>query len=227
MLVAKPVPPPLPTLRAVPTSQLGGARDPLPRRLARSAGGHQPTSLAQSKRRHARIDRLVRAGANAIGLVPDADVAARLAHGLVESLPSREVEVIARLGVALKVIETAPILHGDRPAERVTEAAKVRIGIKLLQHRSHCAERRPPGSDLPGLVDAHPDQEHDKVAVDLRAHSLRNDGSGHGVLPLSAVREAHNRVTQACRIALRPPRTSLRQRSTSAVTSAGSLTFSP
>src|SRR5262249_18322520 len=113
MLVAKPVPPPLPTLRAAPSGPGGVACHSHSRSLASSAGGREPTSVAQSKRRHARIDRLVRAGANAIGLVPDADVAARLAHGLIESLPSREVEVIARLGVALKVIETAPILHGD------------------------------------------------------------------------------------------------------------------
>src|SRR5262245_35513708 len=142
---------------AVPTSQLGVTCHPLPCRLARSAGGHQPASLAQAKGRHARIDRLVRAGADAVGLVPDAHVVARLAHDPVEFLPGRQVKVIARFGVALEVIEAAPILHDDGPAERVAQAAETWIGIKLLEHRPHGAEHRPPRLYLPELVDAHPD----------------------------------------------------------------------
>src|SRR3954454_8119314 len=147
--------------------------------------------------------------------------------------------MIVRLGVALKLIEAAPILNDHRQAEGVAEAAKIGIGIKLLEHRPHGAEHRTPGYDLRGVVDANADQKHDEVAVDFRRHALRNDGSGHrSLLSLTnrqydcscdamTVGAVHSLVTLACRIAVRPPRTSLRQRSIAAGTCAGSVTFSP
>src|SRR5262249_19309282 len=144
------VPTPLPTLRrlrlsSIPTSELGITCHSLARRFARSAGGHQPAGLGQAKGRHARIDRLVRAGVNLVGLVPDAHVAACLAYGFVEFLPGRQVKMIARFGIAFEIIEAAPILHDHRPAERVAQAAETWIGIKLLEHRPHGTEHWPPG----------------------------------------------------------------------------------
>ena len=40
---------------------------------------------------------------------------------------------------------------------------------------------------FPEFVDAHPDDEHDEVAVDLRADALGND-TGHQISPLQPYR---------------------------------------
>src|SRR5262249_24997235 len=57
------------------------------------------------------------------------------------------------------------------------------------------ARDRHPLPELPRLVDAHADHEHDEIAVDLRRHALRMN-FGHGYLPSSFTRELLSRITQ-------------------------------
>jgi hypothetical protein len=59
------------------------------------------------------------------------------------------------------------------------QQACVRVFCKFDQHARHRREHRAPFPDFPELVDAKPDQEDDKIAVDLCRHP-RIDNSGHG-----------------------------------------------
>jgi hypothetical protein len=57
------------------------------------------------------IDVFILASPDEIGLVPDADVAARILHEPIELEPRRPVRLVARPRIGLKVIEAAPILN--------------------------------------------------------------------------------------------------------------------
>ena len=65
-----------------------------------------------------------------------------------------------------------------------------------------------------------------QAAVAGRAASSAS-ASATILVMMNIVAGAQIRVTRTCRIAARPPRTSLTQRSSAAGTSSGSLTFSP
>ena len=54
---------------------------------------------------------------------------------------------------------------------------------------------------FPEFVDAHPDDEHDEVAVDLRADALGND-TGHQISPRQPYREAMMLATSCRRPAI-------------------------
>ena len=71
---------------------------------------HQRTGFAEAAWRHAAVDRLVLAGADAIRLVPDADIAARLAHPLVEIHPSRQMIAVRVARVGFERLERPPVL---------------------------------------------------------------------------------------------------------------------
>src|SRR5437762_8441701 len=91
------------------------------------------------------------------------------------------------------MIEAAPILH-DRLAQAVVaeEANLGGSGLQFLQHFRHHASNGQPLVQLPWLVDAHADQEDDKVAVDS-ARDTACDDVGHEVFPINGPREQYER----------------------------------
>ena len=93
------------------------------RRHFRAARG-----VGEADEGHAAVDRLVLARPHEIGLMPDADVAARVFHPPVELDPGGPVLLVGRPRVALEVIEAAPILdeHGRQP--RAHRAEKPDLG---------------------------------------------------------------------------------------------------
>ncbi len=142
--------------------------DPFPRLRRRP----EPAVLAgvrQPEARHVAVDALVLACPDLEGLVPDADVSAVDADGLEVALPRLGVKhVVTR--EALEVVEASPDLDDQRFTRRHQRDACVEhadVGVLLvgLEHRPHRAEHGPPELQLQRLVDAHPDQEDDEVAV--------------------------------------------------------------
>ena len=135
--------------------------DPLGGRGARRPDRHEVADRAEPDPRHVGVDRLVLAGAHAVGLVPDPDVAGR-ADAPVELAPDGQVLGLRVARVALEVLERAPVLHERRArgpqALRRAQEARPGIGLQLLDHPRHRAERPHPVAHLPRLVDAHPDE---------------------------------------------------------------------
>src|SRR4051794_16897733 len=83
--------------------------------------------------RHVAVDRLVFAGAHAERLVPDADVAV-VADQLVEAPPGRQVRRVRIAGVALELLERAPVLHQRRPGRpQALRGAQEARRLVLLQ----------------------------------------------------------------------------------------------
>ena len=103
--------------------------------------GH-PRSLGEAHERHPAIDVFVLARADEIGLVPNADVAARILHETIEFDPRRPVRLVARPRIGLEVIEAAPILNERQETEiRVAEEAMFgRRRLEFLQHFRHRAK---------------------------------------------------------------------------------------
>ena len=88
-------------------SRRGRSAHPAARGVEPHSRRHQRTDFP-SRWRHAAVDRLVLAGADAIRLVPDADVAARLAHPLVERHPSRPMIAVRVTRVGFERLERSP-----------------------------------------------------------------------------------------------------------------------
>src|SRR5437868_1438007 len=88
------------------------------RALEPIARGNEATHLPEAMGRHPAVDRLVVAGADAIRLVPDADVAAAPSHALVEGDPRRPVLAIGAPRVLLERVERTPVLD-QREARRL------------------------------------------------------------------------------------------------------------
>src|SRR4051794_36332151 len=90
-----------------------GASAAAKRRRARRAERPVVTDPRKADARHVAVDRLVLARADAVGLVPDPDVA-RSADQPVEALPRRQVLGVGIARVALEIVERAPVLDDDR-----------------------------------------------------------------------------------------------------------------
>ena len=121
--------------------------------------------------------------------MPDPDIAARFLHAPVELDPGRPMQRLAIARVALEMVEAAPILHDGLAQPVVAEKADLgRSGLQFLQHFRHHASNRQPLVQFPWFVDAHADQEDDKVAVDS-ARDTACDDVGHEVFPINGPRE--------------------------------------
>ena len=64
----------------------------------------------------------------------------------------------------------------------MAEEAGLWMSRQFLQHAGHGQEDWEPFVNFPGLIDAHADQKHDKLAVKFGGHLLRID-VGHEATP--------------------------------------------
>src|SRR2546426_343609 len=133
----------------------------LPRCIASSRGLHEAllrpiafafadvehlADAAEAEGGHVDVDALVVARADAVRLVPDADVAAR-ADAFVERAPRWQVRRVAALGVIEELIHRTPILqHDRRAADPLLRAEKAELGLllQLLDHLRHRERDREP-----------------------------------------------------------------------------------
>ena len=91
----------------------------LVRKSAQTASGRlrltgdvgKPGGLGEAHKGHPAIDVFVLARSDEIGLVPDADVAAKILHETIEFQPRGPVLFVARPRIGLEMIEAAPILN--------------------------------------------------------------------------------------------------------------------
>jgi hypothetical protein len=83
------------------------------------------------------------------------------------------VGVLAGAGIGLEVLKAPPVLddHDVREAEVGAGVQQAEFGLltELDDHARHSGGDGPPLPRLPGLVDAHADQEDDEIAVHLGA----------------------------------------------------------
>src|SRR6476659_8720213 len=68
--------------------------EPTARAVSAALGGNQPPDLAQAKGRHAPIDSFILPWRNAIGFVPNPDIATAHAHPFVEGYPCWPMRVV-------------------------------------------------------------------------------------------------------------------------------------
>jgi hypothetical protein len=134
-----------------------------------SDGGFVGAGEGETKAGHVVVDRLILAGGDLVGFVPDADGAV-VADALVEGLPGGEVGGVAGLRVVDEVVEAAPVLgdHDSAPVEggETAEEAEGRVGVKLVEHGAHGFRGGEPLAWGEEAVDAKADEEDDEGAFD-------------------------------------------------------------
>src|SRR5436853_299074 len=92
--------------RAAPANASEAVRAQTPTRaLEPLACGNQARDFSQAMRRHSAVDGLVLPGGDAVGLVPDADVAAAAPHALVERHPGRPMLAVGAPRIGLQRLE--------------------------------------------------------------------------------------------------------------------------
>src|SRR5699024_5664860 len=103
----------------------------------------------------------------------------------VEGEPRGTVLARAVVGVAVNVLDAAPVLHhGESAQVRVDHCARVqqpdlRFAGQLYQHRSHCGEGGKPGVGPPWFEYPGADEEDGEVLL-----VLMGSQRGHDFLPL-------------------------------------------
>src|ERR1051325_9523550 len=94
--------------------------------------GDEFGDAAEADGRHPAVDGFVLAGAHLVGLVPDADVAATLAHAAIEGDPGGPVLVIVRAGVGFELLEGAPVLDDQERGKDVAEETAIGLALQLF-----------------------------------------------------------------------------------------------
>src|SRR3984957_2465296 len=149
---------------------VGGAGADAGRRgVALAGGGHVGAGGREAEGRHVAVDGLVLPGPDPERLVPDPDLA-RVPDGAVELPPRLQVGQVLIPGEPVQGIEVAPVLdHDGRPPEPLLEAqaTQFRMPAQYPHHLGHGPRDRQPLADPQRVVEAHPDQEDDEIAVDV------------------------------------------------------------
>src|SRR2546422_431062 len=61
------------------------------------------------------------------------------------------------------------------PSTKIPEEAAFAVRVEFPQDSTNGEQYRKPFVDLPDLVDTHPNEEHQEIAVESRRHELWND----------------------------------------------------
>lgn len=129
---------------------------------------HSAAGRREARERHVAVDGFAGAGLDAVGLVPDADLAVR-PDLPVEASPGGKVFTVPVVRVAEQAVEILPILNDQRIGEgeealRAQKAA-VRFGGHLAHHAGHGGEYRQPFPRRPRPVHPHANEKQDERAL--------------------------------------------------------------